>query len=774
MKKVIGILLSIVTTMSLTLNRLPDNLPDADMNASAYTAHTREEAVEWAEAQQGVGIDYDNVSGNQCVDLIKAYYDYLGVEPVLGNGKDYASNSLPSGWTRIQNTADFVPDPGDIVVWTNGTYGHVAIYLYGDVNNIYSMDQNWGSDYCKEVHHGNYNGVWGVIRPDWPSSNHEPVGCIDEVVSTTPGTVYVRGWAFDPDSPDASLNIHVYMDAPAGDPNAVGITSDITANLESSDVTNVYGVSGNHRFEATVPLPSGVTGTHTFYVYAIDTAGGNNPMFGSDTADIRQPNAKITGVTSSHINKDFFRVEIDVSNSNGLTSVKVPSWSNKDWMDDVVWHEAQKYTENHWYADIKVSEHKNNYGDYSVDVYLYNGDNVVDKWHGENNKRTTVTIGKFKLNFNANSGTVSTASKDVIYKEKYGSLPVPTRKGYKFDNWYTAASGGTKVSADSIYNEFGNSTLYAHWSPNEYTVTFDANGGTVSPTSSKIKTDTAYSLPTPKRNGYTFNGWYTAKTGGTKITSSTKFTAAANQTLYAQWTANEYTVTFDANGGTVSPTSSKIKTDTAYSLPTPKRNGYTFNGWYTAKTGGTKITSSTKFTAAANQTLYAQWTAVPVTTTTVPVTTTTTIAKTTTTTIATTVPENNELSLAETVVTLENGQQYQIMANQNDLIYKSNNTNVAVVSKTGIVTAIGEGNAIISAINNDGDVAQLRLTVIPVAVIGDCNGDGEFSISDIVALQKWLLVFPDANLDDWQAADLCKDGIVNVFDLIAMRKLLLQ
>ncbi len=55
-------------------------------------------------------------------------------------------------------------------------------------------------------------------------------------------------------------------------------------------------------------------------------------------------------------------------------------------------------------------------------------------------------------------------------------------------------------------------------------------------------------LQPPTRTGYTFNGWWTAKTGGTKVTDATKVTNASNHTLYARWTANEYTVTYGLNG----------------------------------------------------------------------------------------------------------------------------------------------------------------------------------------------------------------------------------
>ena len=61
-----------------------------------------------------------------------------------------------------------------------------------------------------------------------------------------------------------------------------------------------------------------------------------------------------------------------------------------------------------------------------------------------------------------------------------------------------------------------------------------------------------------------------------------------------------------------------------------------------------------------------------------------------------------------------------------------------------------------------------------VSIKGDVNGDGEFSISDVVLLQKWLLSVPDTDLVDWKAADLCEDDKIDVFDLCLMRKALLE
>lgn len=108
------------------------------------------------------------------------------------------------------------------------------------------------------------------------------------------------------------------------------------------------------------------------------------------------------------------------------------------------------------------------------------------------------------------------------------------------------------------------------------------------------------------RSGYTFSGWFTAETGGTKVTTSYVFND--DTTVYSQWTANKYTVTLRPGGGSVSPTTITVTYDSAYgALPTPTRSGYAFKGWYTSSSGGTKVDGDTKVTTAGNHILYAQW-----------------------------------------------------------------------------------------------------------------------------------------------------------------------
>lgn len=236
-------------------------------------------------------------------------------------------------------------------------------------------------------------------------------------------------------------------------------------------------------------------------------------------------------------------------------------------------------------------------------------------------KRDITAVFKLKsytVTWNANGGTVSPASTTKTHGSTLGTLPTPTRAStaeysYTFAGWFTATSGGTQISSTTTVTK--NVTYYAHWTATKrsYTATFNGNGGsTPSPSSITKEYNTALgTLPTCTRTGYTFLGWYTASSGGTKISTTTVVTK--NITYYAQWSINSYTLTFNPNGGTVTPTSKDLEYNSVYdTLPTPTRASdaqytYTFAGWYTAATGGTQVTAATKM-AAKDTTVYAHWT----------------------------------------------------------------------------------------------------------------------------------------------------------------------
>lgn len=138
------------------------------------------------------------------------------------------------------------------------------------------------------------------------------------------------------------------------------------------------------------------------------------------------------------------------------------------------------------------------------------------------------------------------------------------------------------------------------------TITLNPNGGTL-PEFSPVA---GAALPIPSKTGYTFAGWYENPEFSGNPVTDIPTNSAENLNFYAKWTANTYTVTFDANGGSVSQTSAVTVAGKLTSLPTPTYDGYDFLGWYTQKDGGDKVTTDTVFTV--DSTIYAHWQNIPV------------------------------------------------------------------------------------------------------------------------------------------------------------------
>jgi len=220
----------------------------------------------------------------------------------------------------------------------------------------------------------------------------------------------------------------------------------------------------------------------------------------------------------------------------------------------------------------------------------------------------------YTVTFNPNGGTVSPTSGTTGADGRLASLPAPARSGYTFNGWYTAATGGAQVTAGTVFT--AHTIIYAQWtavSTSTYTVTlYDSYYGMTLDVKAVTSGGGIY-LPDATdyitRSGYRFIYWSTGT--GTTYNAGLFYTPAGDVTLYAQWEyiSTTYTITFNANGGTVSPASGTTGANGRLaSLPTPARSNYTFNGWYTAATGGTQVTTSTVFNGST--TIYARWTAV--------------------------------------------------------------------------------------------------------------------------------------------------------------------
>ncbi|WP_165062503.1 InlB B-repeat-containing protein [Adlercreutzia sp. ZJ154] len=253
-----------------------------------------------------------------------------------------------------------------------------------------------------------------------------------------------------------------------------------------------------------------------------------------------------------------------------------------------------------------------------------------------------VDTSKATVTFDANGGSVSTSSKTVTFDSTYGTLPTPTRTGYTFAGWYTAASGGSQVTTTTKVTNANDHTLYAHWEGNVYTITLNQqNGNGTTPTtlyykygqaklyktgdatrrtvSDEVTSSNKVTMPT--RTGYTGLGFYSSSTGGTQYIDETGVPKNLSTTLmtsnsnwHAHWDGNVYTITLNQqNGNGTTPTtlyykygqaklykagdatkrtvSDEVTSSNKVTMPT--RTGYTGLGFYSSSTGGTQYIDET-------------------------------------------------------------------------------------------------------------------------------------------------------------------------------------
>ena len=201
------------------------------------------------------------------------------------------------------------------------------------------------------------------------------------------------------------------------------------------------------------------------------------------------------------------------------------------------------------------------------------------------------------------------------------TLTATPNAGYHFKEWQVMSGDvtvrddkftmpGSDVEVKAIFEEDAPPT------PTEYTVTFDGNDGTPSVGSMITTKQKLTSLPDASRSKHSFNGWYTEKSGGTKITTDTVF--SANTTVYAHWThtgdnnppVNYYTLRFETGGGSAIPgVRETYNTYIDLTKYVPTRHGYTFVGWYSERSLVNKVSD---IYLTGDRTVYAGWRAVTI------------------------------------------------------------------------------------------------------------------------------------------------------------------
>lgn len=215
----------------------------------------------------------------------------------------------------------------------------------------------------------------------------------------------------------------------------------------------------------------------------------------------------------------------------------------------------------------------------------------------------------YTITYDANGGATTPQQAAKTIGTTFYLANAITRTGYTFNGW----SDGSQVLAAGTQVLVGTSNLTyaAQWTAEIYVVTYDLNGGTGTAIASASYSYGSAAITLPLvgdrvRTNYTFGGWATTNNG---TTVGLTYTPTVSTTLYAVWTLNQYTVTYNGNAANVSNTTAQYTAGgAALTLPTVTRSSFVFKGWYSASTGGDLIgQAGGTYTPTATGSIYAQW-----------------------------------------------------------------------------------------------------------------------------------------------------------------------
>lgn len=348
---------------------------------------------------------------------------------------------------------------------------------------------------------------------------------------------------------------------------------------------------------------------------------------GSSTAPVVKPNVTITTTTDSK-----YKAKEKITDTNAVLVNKIVKSSGTTVskmgviLYDASGNQIKKYSENISNVSASTTSYHSWYDvnselgitltpgtTYKYQFFgVFNGTEIKSDNIYSFQTTGTAPVKIYIVTFWLNESGSKVYKQTVNYGKTYGSLPIADEKdGYTFDGYYTAKTGGTKITKDTVFKGTSDITVYPRYTQNtaqEVTISYYIDGSIGMTQNTKVG-DT-YETSHFDKDGYTFKGWYSSETGGTNY-AGTYITASSPRTLYAQYEKEEevkqYNVYLYLNGS-VYKTLSVTNGSTYGTLPTPSYSGYTFEGWYTSSTGGTKITSSTKVNLTSSQILYGRLT----------------------------------------------------------------------------------------------------------------------------------------------------------------------
>ncbi len=604
-----------------------------------------------------VGQAYDN---GMCMRFVREGFQ------ALGGPLSSACCAYNYGNSHIQSTdINTIPIGADVFFGNCGGgpckschstyYGHIGVYVGNDqfvhatggkVQITSLKGSNWKNKFRGWGYHGGITVTGG--------SNNLPNLCVD-VVQGWQNHIYVKGWAFDPDTPNAKVAVHVYINNECHEV--------IADKYHDQELDDTFHCGTDHGFA--LDIPTDQTGEVNVSFYAIDEQDANqhsepsdsyssykNPTKVTITSDKTGPtitNAKVTNVDSTG-----YTVTCTVTDASGVNRVQFPTWTEKNGQDDLLsgWEVSPKASGtrngNTFTFRVKTSDHNNESGVYHTHIYAYDNSYRGNCAGAVTLTATvpvpTVAVTGVKLNKTSLSFTGTGSSQTLT------ATVSPSNATNKTLTWSSSNTSVATVSNGVVKAVgFGTATITAK-SNNGKTASCSVTVNPIQPTGIKAtpETSTLYGL-----------------NGTVKLSANVMPSNATNKTV--TWSSRNTSVATVSSDGTVKAVGYGTAVITAKTV-----NGLTSNCTVTvnpiAVTGVSLNKNSLSFTGTgSSQTL-----------------------------TATVSPSN---------------------ATNKTLTWSSSNTSVATVSN-GVVKAVGFGTATITAKSNNGKTASCSVTVNPIQPTG--------------------------------------------------------
>ena len=389
-KKGMAWLLSVLCL--LVTVQIPSIPAKAAVSNGQIVSISADDAINWVKNNVGNKLGTPFKGQYQCVGLTSQYMKFLGTW-FGGSAYEYAyAGNVPTGMTMIQGA---VPQKGDILIYLNEPYaechkyGHVAVYEsdystyhqnYAGKNQVsHETFQYNNSAYlnykCPDCGTSVHQYYWGVWRPNF-QTNQRPEGAADVVEAVGYKKIRVAGWAYDPDSGvNTPVGLHIYL----------GTAENQVETYIGKTVTSINRGDGYLGYDVILDTP--VSGRKYVYVWALDSSGeDNNRMIGSGVVNIPDDteSPKISNLKVVSKNRNGYTLQCNVSDNVGVAGVEFTTCTEASGKTDWKTYTVTNMVNGVATCEIKTSDFADREGKYYTDVYAYDAAGNKTDWAKEN------------------------------------------------------------------------------------------------------------------------------------------------------------------------------------------------------------------------------------------------------------------------------------------------------------------------------------------------------------------------------------------------------